>query len=60
MAAWAGCDRFWSVAAMVIGSPNARVNRFLRSSKNPHEMGTSRILPLRRGKARLRRIHPDA
>jgi hypothetical protein len=29
------------VAAMVIGSPNGTVNRFLERPKNPHEMGTS-------------------
>jgi hypothetical protein len=47
------------VAAMVIGSPNARVNRFLKFPRNPRETGTSRIPPLRRPVKYLRTIHPD-
>jgi hypothetical protein len=31
----------WPVAAMVIGSRNVRVNRFLKQTKNPREMGIS-------------------
>jgi hypothetical protein len=47
------------VAAMVIGSPNARVNRFLNYPRNPHEMGISCIPPLWRLAKRLRTVHPD-
>jgi hypothetical protein len=47
------------VAAMVIGSPNARVNRFPEKPKNPHEIGTSCVPLVPRPLGRLRTIHPD-
>jgi hypothetical protein len=34
-------DRAAPVAAMVIGSPNCRVNRIRQAGENPREMGVS-------------------
>jgi len=47
------------VAAMVIGSPSARVNRFRKKPKNPNEMGFSCIPRDERPLRRLRTVHPD-
>jgi hypothetical protein len=47
------------VAAMVIGSPNARVNRFRKYPVNPRKMGISCMSLVARPLRRLRTVHPD-